>query len=158
MKKENVMIKDMIEGTIGILKTRVNSNLDIIKKNQKKIKNILQEPVSGDRTKKLEQESAINKKLLSENHDFINMQLTLINFMEKYRDTLNQLDVGVELFNDDDIDYFEMTIEGRIPFSKNHPKFDDNDFFEKLIAYYTEHEDYETCARLMQQKGISKSS
>ena len=82
-------MKALIDKTINLLKFKVQMNLDVIKKNQVRIKEILKEPVSNERSLKLQEESEVNKKLLAENHDFINLQMTLIKFMEKHRSSLS---------------------------------------------------------------------
>ena len=79
---------ELIQKTISLLKLKVKSNLELINKNQVKIKEILKEPNSSKRTTSFEEHYETNKSLLAENNDFINIQLTLINFLEKYKDSL----------------------------------------------------------------------
>jgi hypothetical protein len=150
------MVNEMLEKTIGILKTRVNTNLEIIKSNQKKIKQLLNEPDSDERNARLEKESSLNKKLLAENHDFINMQLSLINFIDKHKDTLSKLQTETKQ-EEGNLDYFNLTVSGEIPFNNHHPMYEDEVFFTELLEYYTGKEDYEMCSKLMDIKGVEKN-
>jgi hypothetical protein len=45
-------------------------------------------------------------------------------------------------------DYLDLTISGAVDFDKQHPFFNDKDFFSELLNYYSEIEDYETCSKL----------
>lgn len=153
-------MRDQLQHTIEVLKEKVNKNLEIIKKNQQIIKSLLNQPTSEDRSLKLRQRYALNKSLLLENNDFINVQLTLINFMEKYKTTalLSPEDIKKsekDLNRFTSIDYFSATINGQLSFDKNHPKFNDEKFFQQLMKYYQEIEDYESCDRLLKQKPLS---
>jgi len=77
-------MKEMIERTLEILKDKVKGNLLQIQNNQSEIRKLLKEPVSDERSIELEEKYALNKILLAENNDFINVQLTLTNFFDKY--------------------------------------------------------------------------
>ncbi len=144
-------MKDLIQQTIELLKLRVKTNLEKIKDNQLKIKEILKQPTSAERTNKFEEQYQENKNLLAENNDFINIQLTLINFLEKYKnsDTI-QFEEPVNVENIDDV--FQYTVNGKIKFDSTHPYFADNRFFERLLTYYQKNEQYEQCDRLMRLK------
>ena len=144
-------MKDLIQQTIELLKLRVKTNLERIKDNQLKIKEILKQPTSSDRTSKFEEQYQENKNLLAENNDFINIQLTLINFLEKYKnsDTL-KFEEPVNVENIDDV--FHYTVKGKIKYDSTHPYFTDNKFFERLLTYYQKNEQYEQCDRLMRLK------
>ncbi|MBN1184703.1 MAG: hypothetical protein JXB49_20620 [Bacteroidales bacterium] len=147
-------MKALIDKTINLLKFKVQMNLDVIKKNQVRIKEILQEPVSNERTLKLQEESEVNKKLLAENHDFINLQMTLIKFMEKHRQSLSFEEVEVPVDNEGNmqVDYYKMTLEGKLAYNFQHPRFGDRDFFYRLMNHYQSIEDYESCAQIMKYK------
>ena len=127
-------MKELMQKTIELLKTRVNRNLDIIKENQQFLKNILKEPASEERSVRLKKRYDINKNLLIENNDFINIQLSLINFIDKYKDTLVLAKTSVterEKKNQKNKDYFNLTIRGELPFNTSHPLYQDKDFFKK---------------------------
>ncbi|MDY0255553.1 MAG: hypothetical protein RBR30_14255 [Tenuifilaceae bacterium] len=47
---------------------------------------------------------------------------------------------------------FEITATGKLAFNKTHPKFGDQDFFDQLLDYHTQREEYEICAKLMKTR------
>ena len=51
--------------------------------NQKVIKELLKQPNTAERAIEFDRFYSSNKKLLQENNDYINIQLTLINFLER---------------------------------------------------------------------------
>jgi hypothetical protein len=149
-------MKALLQRTIDILKKRVKENLDTINQNQSEIRQLLTQPLSAERTYYIEKHYDINKVLLSENNDFINLQVTLLNFMEKYKDfpILDEEelpDLNPDLFLDDH-ELFELTIQGKLVFNITHPKFDDEEFFQKLLSYYSSLEAYEKCNSLLKTK------
>ena len=147
-------MKELMQQTIRVLKDKVNRNLEIIKENQNVIKEILKEPFSEDRSTRLKERYDMNKSLLMENNDFINVQLTLINFIDKYKNSVVMAEVLsksiVGKMQPDD--YFTATINGEIPYNDEHPYFSDDSFFDKLLSYYKEREDYEMCGKLLKTK------
>jgi hypothetical protein len=142
-------MKDMIQKTIDSLKDKVRANLLEIQNNQKDIRELLKQPVSQERTDKLEQRYILNRALLAENNDFINVQLTLSNFIEKYGNTniFTQVLRGDEPLTEDEC--FEMTVNGKMPYNSKHPYFKNNLFFNRLLEYYQNIEDYENCSKLV---------
>ncbi len=149
-------MKALLQRTIDILKKRVKENLDTINQNQSEIRQLLTQPLSAERTYYIEKHYDINKVLLSENNDFINLQVTLVNFMEKYKDfpilEEEELpDLSPDLFMDDH-ELFELTIQGKLVFNITHPKFEDEEFFQKLLSYYSTLEAYEKCNSLLKTK------
>ena len=152
-------MKDLIQKTITILKYKVKTNLELINRNQVKIKEILRESTSSRRSEHFEMHYEINKSLLAENNDFINIQLTLINFLEKYKSsavlynkeqklTLNTVKDEKELFN--------LTIKGKMAYDEDHPLYKDESFFKKLLDYYKSNEEYEKCQKLINLKSSNK--
>ncbi len=151
-------MKDLIQKTITILKFRVKSNLELINRNQLKIKEILREPSSVKRNEDFEKHYEINKSLLSENNDFINIQLTLINFLEKYKTSaiLNSKEQKAAIKTiKNDKELFKLTISGEIAYDEDHPLFEDDSFFKKLLDYYKNNEEYEKCQELINLKSSS---
>jgi hypothetical protein len=149
-------MKALLQRTIEILKKRVKENLDTINQNQSEIRQLLTQPLSAERTYYIEKHYDINKVLLSENNDFISLQVTLLNFMEKYKDfpILDEEELpelSPELFMDEH-ELFELTIQGKLAFNIAHPKFEDEDFFQKLLTYYSALEAYEKCNTLLKTK------
>jgi hypothetical protein len=146
---------ELIQKTIALLKLKVKSNLELINKNQVKIKEILKEPNSSKRTTLFEEHYETNKSLLAENNDFISVQLTLINFLEKHKDTLISEDnppvLEVECFKNEK-ELFDLTVKGTIAFNEKHPKYNNESFFKKLLHYYQDIEAYEKCQALLNLK------
>jgi hypothetical protein len=142
-------MKDKVQQTIESLKEKVRANLLDIQQNQKEIRELLKQPVSDERSKKLEERYALNRVLLAENNDFINVQLTLANFIEKYGNT----NIFTEILSEDKIideeGCFEMTINGQIEYNFKHPYFKNELFFNRLLDYYQNIEDYEKCSKLV---------
>lgn len=149
-------MKALILRTIELLKKRVKDNLDTINYNQAEIRQLLNQPLSAERTYHIEKHYDINKGLINENNDFINLRVSLLNFMEKYKDSpiLDEeeiTDLTPELFLDDH-ELFELTIQGKMIYNISHPKFDDAEFFDKLLRYYSAIEAYEKCNMLLKLK------
>lgn len=144
----------MIKKTIDVLKEKVKSNLLEIQNNQKEIRNLLKQPISAERSTCLEEKYALNKILLAENNDFINVQLTLTNFYEKYSNSdIFVKEVGpapVQFKNEKEC--FELTINGQLTYNQDHPYYNDDKFFRKLLQHYQSLEDYEKCSKLVKEK------
>ena len=148
-----------IQQTIEELKKQVQSNVSIITKNQDVIKQMMRHSDENEYASKYEVFNIRNRELLSQNNDLINVQLTLINFIEKYKDTaiLKPEMPLVDIYSITDVqEIFDLTIKGVMGFNKIHPYFNDLNFIEKLINYYKSKEDYERCIEL--KKLIENSS
>lgn len=141
-------MKEFIQQTIELLKLKVKTNLEEIKENQLQIKEILNQPTSAERTRLFDERYNINKRLLSENNDFINVQLTLVKFLEKYKNTPLMKDCyeAIDLSNEEEV--FQHTIEGNLEYDKSHPFFTNKGFLNKLLDHYIQNEDYEKCQKL----------
>jgi hypothetical protein len=152
-------MRQLIQKTISLLKQRVKNNLELINQNQVKIKEILQEPSSSNRSIRFEQHYEINKSLLAENNDFINIQLTLINFLEKYKDSLvlddNLPVIEIKKIKSED-ELFNLTLKGTVPYNKDHPLYNNKAFFMKLLKHYQDIEAYEKCQELINLKKSQK--
>lgn len=142
----------MIRKTIDMLREKVKGNLAQIQNNQKEIRELLKQQVSISRTEQLEKKYAINKSLLAENNDFINVQLTLTNFLEKYEDTefMGENNSTPSFSNEEEC--FEHTINGLITYDLTHPYYSDEKFFNRLLKYYQQLENYEKCSELVNTK------
>lgn len=145
---------------IDVLKQRVRFNLEVINKNEKRIRDLLNEQVSKERAKKLEKLFEFNKSLLEENKDAINLQKSIIEFMEKHKiemdDTFHLLTNTQELLQIENSlskdDYFELTINKTLDFDKNHPCINDQEFINDLLDYFTLTEEYEMCSQILKSK------
>ncbi|MDP4208795.1 MAG: hypothetical protein Q8928_08290 [Bacteroidota bacterium] len=147
---KNSILK-MIEG----LKGKIKNNLLEIQNNQKEIRNVLKQPASQERSIYLEEKYLKNKSLLSENNDFISLQLSLAKFLDKYNYSdlfENEITPGPVVSKLSGSQYFDMTISGAIPFNQEHPYFHDDAFFNKLMKHYENIEAYEDCNKLIQER------
>lgn len=48
---------------------------------------------------------------------------------------------------------FELTASGKLAYNRAHPKYRDQKFFDRLLDYHTQREEYEICAKLMKTRG-----
>jgi hypothetical protein len=96
---------------------------------------------------------------MTENNDFINLQITLLNFLDKYKDAPGLDEEENMEYPDTGLDenvLFEMTVSGKLIYDLGHPKFGDDDFFNRLLQYYTTMEAYEKCIALLNLKKDSQ--
>ena len=152
-----MVMKDIMIRTIENLKEKVRNNLFDIQNNQKSIRHWLKQPASEQRSAELEEKYALNKVLLNENNDFINVQLTLTSFIEKYKDSdlfeNNGIKLPVQYKNENEC--FEMTVNGFISFDSDHPYYESDSFYQRLLDYFQAIEDYENCSKLVLAKSQS---
>lgn len=140
-----------IRKTIEELKLKVRTNIEQINHNQEQIKRLVKLINSEESEKKYKTYHDQNKELLEQNNDLINVQLTLMNFLEKYKDTaiVDEKIPVVDIYSITEIqEVFTLTIKNIIPFDKSHPYYSDKGFINKLIVYYKNLEDYERCHQL----------
>jgi hypothetical protein len=148
-------MRELIQKTIDILKARVKNNLEIINSNQRSIKEILKNKNSIEGSIEFEKYYGMNKTMLQENNDYINIQLTLINFLEKYKGTavLEETLPIIDIYSiTDDVEVMDLTLKGVIKFDENHPRYHDTDFIDLLITHYQRNEEYERCQELFDMK------
>lgn len=145
-------MKTMIIDTIDKLRDKVRANLMEIQNNQKDIRELLKQQSSQSRTEKLEKKYEINKGLLAENNDFINVQLTLSNFLEKYEKTSFWSEENSSPVFKDVNECFELTVNGFLIYDSGHPFYSDDIFFKRLLDYYQQFENYEKCSELVNTK------
>lgn len=155
------MMLTHLRQTVEKLKSRVQKNLDIIHKNERIVKKLLEEPVSNERSSKLEEKYQENKKLLAENNDSIKLQLQLTKFIDAYKNELEKTED--EQFNEAEApeeaevplsreEIFELTINKEMQFDENHPYYEDEEFFNDLMEHFSSIEDYEMCGFLLDNK------
>lgn len=146
---------DYISRTINELKQRVKLNVELINKNQDSIKQMLKHSQKEEYAGQYDVYNIKNRELLTQNNDLINVQLTLVNFLDKYKDTaILKPDMPmVDIYSITDMqEVFALTIKEIIPFSKEHPHYYDINFIEKLLVHYKNKEDYEFCLELKKIK------
>lgn len=167
-------MKDFLKYTLNLLKDRVKYNLNIIHNNEKTVRKILKEPVSSHRSERLNEKYSINKTMLDENNDSIKLQLSIIQFLDKYGKEIEEFNHKVEQmipelkkiqsgisFPETDQekpeayneltrnDYFDLTIHKGIEFDHQHPYFNDQDFLNDLLEYFSSVEEFEMCSKLL---------
>ncbi len=147
-----------------VLQQRIRINLDQIHHNEEQIKEILKEPLTSDRSERLDRRFNINKKMIDENNlalklhkDIVRYLETFqetiippqqfINSMEESRDSSRKENYTIKLRKDD---YFNLTINKEIEFDSRHPYYNDPEFLHLLLNYYISVEDYEMCVTLKQ--------
>lgn len=148
-------MRELIQRTIEVLKKRIKKNLEQINANQKLIKQLINEPTNPERSTEFVRYYDANKTMLQENNDYINIQLTLINFLEKYKGTavLEESMPIVDIYSiTDESEVLDLTIKGIVRFDENHPRYHDSEFINKLILHYGKIEEYEKCQELTQLK------
>ena len=153
-------MQNLVNKILKILKDHIHNNNQEIQYNQEEINRMISDFSKKYTEKDLEYKNALNKELLGENEDFIHIQLQLNEFMEKYRHLFPE----TEEYNDEELDvgpnenlslpYFHKTIKGQMKFDRNHPQFNNLKFFNKLLKYYENEENYEMCEQLIRMKKI----
>lgn len=149
------MMVEYITKTIEELKQRVKSNVDLINKNQDAIKQMLKHSRSEEYAGQCDIYNTKNRELLAQNNDLINVQLTLVNFLDKYKNTaIIRQDIPlIDIYSITDIqEVFALTIKGIADFNEQHPYYYNAEFIDKLIVYYENKEDYERCEQLQKLK------
>ena len=152
-------MKDQLQQLIETMRKHVLKNLELIKANEGHIREVLTWPLSSDRTKELNDGYQYSRTLLSENNDFINLQVNIMNFLNKYKHLVEEENivkvVAANVQENQHLsreDYFKLTIGNDIEFDSTHPYFNDKDFFDELFTYFEQSENYEMCAHLLRHK------
>ncbi len=47
---------------------------------------------------------------------------------------------------------FELTVKGDLVYNKVHPLYNNNEFYDRLLDYHTQREEYEVCAQLVKTR------
>ncbi len=153
-------MKEQIQQIIDLMRKHVLKNLELIKTNEGHIREVLMWEQSAERTRELNDSYKYSKTLLSENNDYINLQVSIMNFMNKYQHTMEGTSTvkvsenathsqNKSLSRDD---FFRLTICSNITYNSQHPYFNDEAFFQELLAYFQQNENYEMCAELLNSR------
>ncbi len=153
-------MKEQLQLVIEQMRKHVIKNLESIKSNESQIKETLTLAQSNERTNTLNECYKFSKSLLAENNDFINMQVSLMNFSNKYKHVIEDetpVNVAVQSGSNHNNsisrdEYFRLTIEKDIYFDASHPYFGDKDFFNELFFHFQQSENYEMCSELVKYK------
>jgi hypothetical protein len=145
-------LKILFKQIMEEMKRRVIENLEEVKSTQGKLS--IDEARQFEYDFKLYQKQKYNKTLLAENKDFLELQLKIVAFVNKYYKS-ELMNIPVSNFlerHPEKIDYYSETIQGKIKFDEYHPYYFDSNFIDKLIEFYLSAEDYNECNRLKQIK------
>jgi hypothetical protein len=150
-------MKEHFQQTVELMRKHVLKNLDIIKSNENHIREVLNWPASPERTQELNKGYQLSKTLLAENNDFINLQVSIMNFLNKHQDSLDTTEVQVSSAGTiiqavkglSREDCFKQTVENMLSFNQSHPYYSDETFFNDLLLHYQNNEQYEMCAALL---------
>ncbi|MCF8380638.1 MAG: hypothetical protein K9H49_13745 [Bacteroidales bacterium] len=147
-------MENLINKLVKLLKNKVNQNNIEIQYNQDEIRRLLNTEFGKDKENKtLKERSLINEELFMENEDFMHLQIQLSEFSEKYAHLFESIQKEIPKQEDrSSIPYFTKTVEGEMVFEPGHPQFFNAHFFNKLLKYYQENEDYEMCDYLVKVK------
>ncbi|MFW5645321.1 MAG: hypothetical protein ACOCZL_05360 [Bacteroidota bacterium] len=153
-------MQNLVNKILKILKDHVHNNNQEIQYNQEEINRMIADFSKKYTEKDLEYKNALNKELLGENEDFIQIQLQLNEFMEKYGHLFAEEEdnddegYNIDIHEEMTLPYFQKTINGQMKFDRNHPQFNNAKFFNKLLKYYELKEDYEMCEQLIRLKKL----
>ena len=135
----------------------MNQNNSDIQLNQEEIDKLLSENSLQVKKKDLDELYNLNKELLNENSDFVQMQLDLNEFLKKYRhlfpESSSEIPANQPGQNDSE-KVFAQTVAGKLKFDSAHPQYNNSRFFQELLKYYEIHENYEMCDRLMKLRKL----
>jgi hypothetical protein len=139
------------QNIIRDLKDKIHKNVEEINNNQKLIQSLLSDKPDFSEHENFEKLKLQNQRLMKQNDDFINVQLILIDFIKKYKDTaiLKEDIPMIDIFSvTDSEEIFLLTINNLIPFDNQHPYYTNPQFIESLITHYRHEENYEKCHSL----------
>lgn len=71
---------------------------------------------------------------------------------EKPRVQQTQQAIQQESTGSNETDLFSLTVQGLLPFNHSHPKFSDENFYNKLMNFHISREEYEICSVLQKVK------
>jgi hypothetical protein len=139
----------MMRQTIEVLKSRVTLNLEEIKKNEARFKKLLRD---GKAIEKADELSALlenNKTLLSENFDYINVQLSMLKFLGRYKNLVGEDKQGLTQQEIQEIhesmDIFRYTVNGKLAYNSRHPLLFDENFCARLMKFYSDRKELTKC-------------
>jgi hypothetical protein len=151
-------MKEHFRQLLAMMKEKVVNNLAQVKDNEKDIRMLLQQKDTFEKYHDLKLHFKTNKAILAENMDYLELQIKLVNFINKYRNSEFMKSSRATVLQRDpaEIDYFTETTTGLLEFNEYHPFYRDEIFLNKLAQYYLDIEDYKECQRLEQiRKKIS---
>jgi hypothetical protein len=146
----NNSIYDKFLNIKNYIKEILDKNAIEIKSNNKEINEIINQKNSILFQDIINEKLNYNKDLLTENKKILELYNLLTFFIDKYVNIKND-NFNNDNFNND-IDYFKLTIDGVVEFNETHLFFNDDNFYNMLLEYYKEVEDYKYCQYLIKLK------
>jgi hypothetical protein len=147
----------LIHKLLIVLKEHVNRNNKDIQLNQEEIEKLLSDSSLSRLKSDLDSKYSFNRQLLNENSDFVNMQLELAEFLEKYSHLFPEDSSDVianEPEQNEKQKIFSQTVNGKLKFDSSHPHYNNSRFIDELLKYYEMHENYEMCDKLLKLRKI----
>ena len=150
-------MKELLQNTIEQLRFHVMKNLELVRENEREIKEMLKEPVSVARARVLSDKYDYSKKVLAENNDFINLQLSIINFIYKYKLVWEQETEMAVVQEAEPVvltreECFQLTVESKLDYGPQHPFYYDDSFYNNLLEFFQQRENYEKCDELVKKR------
>lgn len=164
---ENEIRQILTEPLSGIRSQKLNERYALSKKILKenednlKIQNLIVDFFSKyrnvpDFNKEISELKTLEKGINSFQQGGFNLNQIFSNFNEAEKEDKNPQDDEIEQDNtiietSNTSDILNDTITGRTEYNKNHPMFGNERFFEKLLNFYIQREEYEICAKLVKE-------
>lgn len=153
-------MKEQFQQIVDLMRKHVLKNLELIKSNESHIREVLSWEQSPERNNELNESYKYSKVLLTENNDYINLQVSIMNFINKYQTKFEskpvvQVKEPVSVYVNKNLsreDFLKLTIDSDMSFDHTHPYFNDADFFNELLKHFEQSENYEMCSELLRIK------
>lgn len=149
-------MKDQLKIVLESLRKEVKKNLQSINQNRQTIGLLKESESQGNETKiQVEALYSANKTLLLLNDANLKLQNAINHFISNHQNVLNSNKDKMKIpvpKRDGKIDFFQLTVNGEIPFNEYHPKFNDEKFIQQLLDYYIKNEEYEECSNIQRLK------
>lgn len=150
---------ELMKQAIDVLKSRISANLEEIRHNESRFRKIMSSGDLDENSVHMNSILELNKQLLSQNFDFLNLQLSLLKFLEKYpkhHNDLNNLSLEEVDKVHETLDMFFYTTQGSLPFNTFHPFVYDEYFWGELMNHYESKEKPEEAKKVVTALMMSK--
>jgi hypothetical protein len=146
-------MKELFKKILDEMKVKVMTNLEQAKEQESDIRKLLSSPETFEKAFNMQKKFERTREILSENHDYLELQMKIVKLIDKYRNTgFMNTPFTPSPEKKVDIDYFTETIDGRMIFNEYHPYYLDEIFINDLISYFLAKENYKECQRLIELK------
>lgn len=148
-------MKDLFRQILEEMKDKVMHNLDAVKEHEGEIKKLSAQTETYARDFNLQMKRRLSRQILSDNLDYLELQLKILNFIDKYKfEGFMKMELPPIIRSG--VDYFKETIEGNIEFNARHPFYRNEQFIDRLMQFYLSKEDYANCDKLAKLKTQEK--